>query len=244
MEAKSVSDLFKALLVDMGNTRIKYVLVNHAADLNNDKNCTVPEQLSDAINSSEQVLISSVANAAELSRLQTLCENLNKPYHIVKTAAETLGIKYAYREFTTLGVDRWLAILAAREITPLPVAVIDLGTANTCDVVVGREHIGGWISPGYSLMRDSLLNNTHQVFSDDNSPTILDIGKSTPECVNYGCLAAQTGFVLMAEHTLKQQYSEYVVLITGGGQNLLSITDNQHLQFYSNLVLRGLFRLI
>jgi type III pantothenate kinase len=244
MEVKSVSDPFKALLVDIGNTQIKYALVNDASDLSNVKRCQHPEDLTLLISSVNQVLVSSVGHLTLMAALERLCERFNKPIQIINTEAETLGIQCAYEKFQTLGVDRWLAILAAREITKLPVAVIDLGTANTCDIVINNKHIGGWISPGFSVMRESLLANTQHVFADMNMPDSLNLGNTTQDCVSYGCLASQTGFVMMAEQYLANQNENYFVLVTGGGQNSLSLQHNKKILFFPNLVLRGLFRLI
>ena len=72
----------------------------------------------------------------------------------------------------------------------------------------------------------------------------MGIGNTTQDCVNFGCLASQTGFVVMAEQYLSNKYAAYFVLVTGGGQNTLSLQNNKKILFFSNLVLRGLFRLI
>jgi len=244
MEGKLVSDLFKALLVDIGNSQIKYAQVNNISDIADVKHCRDPKDLTSLISSVSQVLVSSVGRITQVEELEYLCKGLNKVCHVINTEADTLGIQCAYEKFQTLGVDRWLAILASREITQLPVAVIDLGTANTCDIVVENKHLGGWISPGFSLMRDSLLSNTQDVFADKQIPDLLDMGITTQNCVSNGCLASQTGFVMMAEQYLINKYDDYVVLITGGAQNLLSLPNNNKILFFPNLVLRGLFRLV
>ncbi|PKG99808.1 type III pantothenate kinase [Paraglaciecola sp. MB-3u-78] len=244
MEVKSVLDPFKALLVDIGNSQIKYIMVNDISDLSDIKRCLDIEDLSSHISSVSEVLVSSVGHLSLLAELERLCERFKKPCKIIHTEAEALGIQCAYEKFQTLGVDRWLAILAAREITRLPVAVIDLGTANTCDIVVNNKHQGGWIAPGFSVMRESLLRNTQQVFADNNIPAILDIGNTTENCVSYGCLASQSGFVMMAEQYLNNKYEDYLVLVTGGGQNSLILKENKKILSFPNLVLRGLFRFI
>ena len=239
-----MSDPSKALLIDIGNTQIKYTLVNEISDLTKVRYCKHPEDLTPYISLVEQVLVSSVGHMSLLIELERLCEYLNKPCQIINTEAVTLGIHCAYEKFQTLGIDRWLGILAAREISPLPVAVIDLGTASTCDIVVNNKHLGGWIAPGFSLMRESLLNNTEKVFADTDMPDILSIGDTTENCVSYGCLASQTGFVMLAEQYLRDQYEDYLVLVTGGGQHSLRLKKNNKILFFPNLVLRGLFRLI
>ena len=244
MGEKSVSDHFKSLLIDIGNTKIKYAFVSDESDLNAVESCFNASGLRAQIREANQVLVSSVGHKSIADELQRICEYENTPCKILQTEAETLGIQCAYKQFYTLGVDRWLAILAAREITHLPVAVIDLGTANTCDIVVENHHKGGWISPGFSVMRDSLIENTQDVFANTTLPDSLDMGKVTPDCVNFGCLASQIGFVVMAEQYLSSRYEDYVVLVTGGGQHSLDLQDNKKFLFFPNLVLRGLFRLI
>jgi type III pantothenate kinase len=239
-----VSEASKSLLIDIGNTQIKYALVDNTSDLINVRYCKHIDELTSYFSLADQVLVSSVGHDSLISDLKCLCKRFNKPYKIINTEANTLGIHCAYEKFQTLGVDRWLAILAAREITQLPVAVLDLGTANTCDIVVNDKHLGGWIAPGFSLMRESLLCNTQKVFADTKMPKILDMGKTTENCVSYGCLASQTGFVMMAEQYLNTQYENYLVLVTGGGQHSLGLMNNKKIMLFPNLVLRGLFRLI
>lgn len=239
-----MSDLFNALLIDIGNTRIKYALVNFCADVDQVEYCQHIQDLTDAILISKQVLVSSVGHLDQVNHLEALCEQFTIPCRVIQTEAETLDVLCAYENYSTLGVDRWLAILAARDLTSLPVAVIDLGTANTCDLVSGNQHLGGWIAPGFSVMRESLLSNTQKVFADTSLPEKLNLGESTPQCVSYGCLAAQSGFVLMAEQYLLERYEHYLIYISGGGQSLLSLADNDRIKFLPNLVLRGLFRLI
>lgn len=239
-----MSGASKSLLIDIGNTRIKYALVNSTSNIKDVGYCKHIDELHSYFSLADQVLVSSVGHDSLIYDLKRLCKRFNKPYKMINTEAETLGIHCAYETFQTLGVDRWLAILAAREITQLPVAVIDLGTANTCDIVVNNKHLGGWISPGFSLMRESLLCNTQKVFADVKMPNILDMGSTTENCVSYGCLASQTGFVMMAEQYLNNQYENYLVLVTGGGQHSVGLKDNRKIKFFPNLVLRGLFRLI
>ncbi|WP_339726293.1 type III pantothenate kinase [uncultured Paraglaciecola sp.] len=239
-----MSEPFKALLVDIGNTQIKYALVNAASDLSEVKRCLHIKDLVPCLSSVNQVVVSSVGHTSLVDELEIGCQRSSVAFKKINTEASTLGIQCAYQKFQTLGVDRWLAILAAREITQLPVAVVDLGTANTCDIVVNNKHLGGWISPGFSIMRESLLKNTQQVFADANMPKVLGIGETTEDCVSFGCLASQSGFVMMAEQYLSNQYDDYFVLVTGGGQKSLNLEENKKILFFPNLVLRGLFRLI
>ncbi|MEP1447045.1 MAG: type III pantothenate kinase [Paraglaciecola sp.] len=239
-----MSERFKALLVDIGNTQIKYALVNEVADISDVKSCQQIKELDGYIDSAYQVIVSSVGHTSQVTQLHSLCVRYDRPFKQIHTQANTLGIECAYEKFQTLGVDRWLAILAARAITPLPIAVLDLGTANTCDIVLENKHLGGWISPGFSVMRESLIKNTQKVFANSNMPEKLGIGDTTEDCVSFGCLASQTGFVMMAQQYMSRSHNDYRILVTGGAQKSLNLPSDQKILYFPNLVLRGLFRLI
>lgn len=244
MAEKSVSDPYNTLLIDIGNTRIKYVLANAnemAVDIHA---CDSPIELTEHIKKTQQIIVSSVGNPTYVEEIKMLCKKLRTACRLIETQAENFGIQCAYEHFKTLGVDRWLAILAARSITELPVAVLDLGTANTCDIVEGHQHMGGWIAPGLSVMRESLLNNTQQVFADDKKPMELVLGKNTQDCVSLGCLASHLGFITIAEQYMSAKYEHYRIVITGGAQNFSRKSKNSHHIFHSNLVLKGLSRFI
>ena len=78
------------------------------------------------------------------------------------TQAYYQGLTVAYQDERRLGVDRWLAMLAARQAAAgQGVCVVDCGSALTLDVVdhEGR-HLGGYIVPGLAMMESALLNNT------------------------------------------------------------------------------------
>jgi len=69
-----------------------------------------------------------------------------------------------YADFRRLGIDRWLAILAARKLVQSSYVVADLGTAATLDLVdEASHHCGGFIVPGLRSMTDSLFQSTADV---------------------------------------------------------------------------------
>jgi len=237
-----VSEKPKALLIDIGNSQIKTAMMK---DRNTDLQVSVAADISSLaslIRQCDKVLISSVADPQLVTKITDFCSTYSKALQIMKTEPEAFGIECAYEDYQTLGIDRWLAILAARQLTQLAVAVIDLGTANTCDFVIGNKHVGGWIAPGFSIMRDSLIANTQGVFADNDYPRGLEIGQSTEQCVNMGCIAAIHGLVSAAQQQLEIQCREYQIIVTGGAKRLLGQNTNKHIQFQENLVLQGLAR--
>nr|WP_233076243.1 type III pantothenate kinase [Paraglaciecola chathamensis] len=242
---RSVSEQTKALLLDVGNSYIKHaqVTINEQVfeqplDISR---CTDMAQLAKQIKTSQRVIVAAVGQGQQVALLQSLCNESKVPLTLIKTQASAFGMRCAYRNFTTLGVDRWLAILAGRRLSSTKAyCVIDLGTANTCDLVSENQHLGGWIAPGFSLMRDSLIKNTELVFANDEFPTDLTLGEQTVDCVNMGCAAAVNGFIFAAEQKIAQQDEDYCVIITGGGQDMIKKNAPKHYYFYENLVLFGL----
>lgn len=71
------------------------------------------------------------------------------------------GVRCGYRDLNQLGVDRWVAVLAAAQEFSGPLVVIDAGSAITIDFVsAGKEHVGGYILPGWGLLYDALVVGT------------------------------------------------------------------------------------
>lgn len=228
------------LLLDIGNSRIKYAVFNRQ---NTDFTTEIiidHDHLKGLIELSRQVLLSSVGHQNQVNDIRLICKHMRKPLFEAQTESVSLGIRCAYDEPRNLGVDRWLAILAARQLTHLPVAVIDLGTAATCDIVVDNQHTGGWIAPGFELMRSALIENTQKVFGDTSIPDVLQLGDATPECVNMGCLASIQGIILSAQHILQSQSDDHLIIVTGGNQQLIRKMSVKNIIFEENLVLRGL----
>lgn len=240
-----MSEQTKVLLLDVGNSYIKSMTVRESDPVFNQplviSSSNSIETLKDTIRQCHRVIVAAVGQGAQVAQLARLCKELNVPLTLVKTQARAFGMQCAYENYATLGVDRWLAILAGRRLSRTDTyAVIDLGTANTCDLVSGFNHLGGWISPGFSLMRDSLIKNTELVFANDVFPDELLLGKQTVDCVNMGCVAAVQGFIYAAEQQIATISNEYSLIITGGGQGFVKKNTANHLYFHENLVLFGL----
>ncbi|WP_166426187.1 type III pantothenate kinase [Paraglaciecola sp. 20A4] len=240
-----MSEQTKALLLDIGNSYIKSALVDVSGQVFSQPLAIMRSDnvmvLKAHISQSQRVIVAAVGQGEQVARLRSLCAALDVPLTIVKTQAQAFGMHCAYSNYATLGIDRWLAVLAGRRLCQTRAyAVIDLGTANTCDLVLGNTHLGGWIAPGFSLMRDSLINNTELVFANDVFPDDLLLGEQTVDCVNMGCAAAVRGFIYAAEQKIAEVNSEYSVIITGGGQRMVRNNTPDYHFFHENLVLLGL----
>lgn len=76
---------------------------------------------------------------------------------LARTQHRFAGLRVAYANPARLGVDRFLAMLAARARAAGPWLVVGVGTALTIDLIdADGAHRGGRIAPSPTLMRESL----------------------------------------------------------------------------------------
>jgi len=137
-----------------------------------------------------------------------------------------------------LGVDRFLAMLGAIENYPSAnLLVIDLGSALTIDIVNDDgAHKGGLIMPGLMALRKSFTK-----FSTENmSQSLTGLQNNTKDAWLSG---TETMLIVTIKEQIKDfqsQYSNGVVLLTGGDITKLSNELPQSLNYFENLVLDGL----
>lgn len=231
------------LLIDVGNSRIKYAFA--APDVLGEVQVAQSlDVLLAVMSEAQQVWLASVATPTTANVIAQQCTRLGIGFKQVHTSKQAFGINCAYQDEHRLGVDRWLSVLAARSMSLQPLAVISLGTATTCDFVIKQLHLGGWIAPGFNMMRESLVSGTQQVVSNNHYPATLAAGVETEVGVNMGCLAAQLGLVEQAWRYIQQQGDKPELYISGGGQSLISAIGDLPVTFVDNLVIRGLQRFL
>ena len=139
-----------------------------------------------------------------------------------RPAAEVAGVRNGYEDYQRLGLDRWLAILAAHRLSQKACLVLDLGTAVTSDFVAADgEHLGGFICPGVPLMRNQLRTHTRRIRYDDDAAEralhALVPGRSTVEAVERGCSLMLRGFVQTQLEIAGEYWGDsFDVFLTGG----------------------------
>jgi len=132
------------------------------------------------------------------------------------------GVSNGYREYARLGLDRWLAIVAAYHLAGKACLVLDLGTAVTADLVGSDgKHLGGYICPGLPLMRAQLRTHTRRIRYDDDEALhaahASAPGRSTAEAVERGCVQMLRGFVaLQCAQASEFLGEDFEVFLTGG----------------------------
>jgi len=156
------------LLIDIGNTNLKWTrgesgsleamrTVRYHSGFPIDLHAAW-EQLAPP----RRILVSNVGGAKMAGVLERVCRSYwdQDPLFAIPEP-QAYGVTIAYERPERLGVDRWLALIAAHRICRGPVLVIDAGTAITYDLLLGDgSHLGGLITAGIELMRDRLIAGT------------------------------------------------------------------------------------
>lgn len=220
------------LLIDWGNSQLKFILSD---GLSTDKlKQKQPVAIADlqalvqplqAAGRLELALICSVRDEMDNQRLQEMLQPFADELCFANSSQVNCGIRCAYAEPERLGVDRWLALLAAKDIAS-SIGVIDIGSAITLDLLVNNEHLGGHIIPGRRLMFDSLLTTARvkPEFSD-LAKEKLSLGRSTSDCVLFGIDAAIQGYLLNTIKTLEKEFQLSHWVTTGGGADWAELAD-------------------
>lgn len=190
------------LLLDLGNTRLKWALrrdgdapASGAVAWDED----VAEILAAAWSSLPRPAAVFGASVVDAPReaLVAACvtDAFGREPHWLRTPAEACGVRNAYAEPQKLGVDRFLAMVAARADGLAPCVLAGVGTALTLDALAADgRHLGGLIAPGPRLMQQSLLGATAQV-RPAHAGAIVEAADNTADAVASGCWLAAAALV-------------------------------------------------
>lgn len=221
------------LLLDMGNTRLKWALQMQpqgwlsrgAVDWQDD----VGETLAAAWASlpvPDLVVAASVVDQPREALLTALSERLFGRIPVwLRTPASACGVRNAYAEPHRLGVDRFLAMVAALANHQAPCVLAGVGTALTLDALAADgTHIGGLIAPGPQLMQQSLRTGTAQV-RPERAGDILDWADNTADAVASGCWHAAAALIerFVARVTPRLGATPRVILGGGDAEPLLPL---------------------
>ncbi|MCX2843149.1 type III pantothenate kinase [Microbulbifer thermotolerans] len=238
------------LEVDLGNTRGKWRLISDGeveargtlstADLCRGR---LPEGWR-ALHP-KRVRAANVAGArAAESLAQGVRQLFGLPVEFARVETRCAGVTCGYRDVRRLGVDRWLAVLAAHEKDPRAALIVDCGSAVTLDLLDnGGRHLGGYIVPGLKLMRRALYKDTDAVKVPEMPVQDLPLapGQDTQEAVNRGLLLMVLGTVELALCELRRICGQEPLLwLTGGDGQLLSPLCQKEHRLVPELVLDGL----
>lgn len=233
------------LFIDIGNTRLKWAVGNYldiapGQAIENVKiDRAALTQLWRAIPPPAQLAISCVSTSQLLDLVVSVANELWFGIGIIqaKPEAQGFGVTNAYQEPEKLGVDRWLGIVAGYSKYQKALCVVGCGTAITVDVVdASGRHLGGLISPGLRLMKESLAKGTEGLkLSEAVYP--FGLATNTDAAIHNGTLSAACGLI---ECVLKTQPDTTQLLLTGGDAEAIAALLSKPGIIEADLVLRGL----
>jgi type III pantothenate kinase len=243
MEVRLVSEK-PNLLIDIGNSQLKYTWYERATSLANIKGKTIAiEDALSLFKDRPDVHFCSVKSNEITDEFIEMMRQAGVRFKQANTQKQQFGITNSYATVTNMGSDRWLAMLAADALVKKDVLVIDAGTAITCDFIVQGKHLGGWIAPGLKMLRESVANKTGRVFDFEHLTPHLLPGEDTANCVANGALAQIVGMVQQARTLIGAHTSDFEVIVSGGDKDIISRNIGFASLLHDNLVLAGLARI-
>jgi type III pantothenate kinase len=242
------------LLLDIGNSSIKWASL--AGDRLMDpgavvyRHIPVPEALAlvpRVDGADRQVIAASVADR-DLTQAVLAAATGGHSHKLIVAATEdaAMGVKNGYKDWRQLGVDRWLALLAAFGRYRCAVCIADVGTAVTVDLMNDSGmHFGGLIVPGLELMRDALYGKTHGIpraaeLSSHSPVSGMGVAQDTDSGVRAGCVRAIAALLENCAASLATLESPSTVVVTGGAAPAVLESLRIRTHHRPHLVLEGL----
>lgn len=234
------------LLLDVGNTRLKWCTQVqgsfgevYGCDYRKFDWMQDLQQGWESMPTPDTIAIASVSQpevVANLARLFRIIWPVRNPI-IAQSGQSAFGVTNAYSQPEKLGVDRWLALLAAYHYYPGPACVVDCGTAITVDAIKKEgNHLGGLICPGLRLMKHSLASNTADLSLTDRQGEVC-LAQDTQAAIANGSTIAAIGLI---EQVMSQLGEDYRLILTGGDAQCIARLLSRSFILDSALVLKGL----
>lgn len=232
------------LLIDAGNTRIKWRIITPASPhpvAENACSHNQTEHLAAIFTTYPDIRRIIGTNVAGTSIRDTI-NQLSSAYALtpewIIAAPQHNRLHNLYANPAQLGSDRWAALIGAHSLHTHACLVVTAGTATTIDLINDSgTFLGGLILPGIELMKRALSVNTAQLSLLEGE--FCTTPRNTADAIHSGCLFAQAGAI---EKMFGQiaHLPHALCLLSGGAastfSHLLSIPFRQ----VNNLVLDGL----
>jgi type III pantothenate kinase len=238
-------------LLDLGNTRFKAAVLVDDSLAGHTAARYDRRRLGEAIiawlsaqNPVDRVLVSSVLGYEAETCLSRDCvdSGLPNPEFLV-TPARGHGVTVGYPEPASLGVDRFLGLVAAWGDVTAPCIVIDCGTAITIDGLdADGLHRGGLILPGLELAGSSLTEGTAALpLATARSAEVSLFAQTTTAAIDVGLRLGLAGAIeRICDDMAEQLGSSVARILTGGSAKMLLPLLRSDYQHDPHLVLRGM----
>lgn len=207
------------ILIDSGNSRLKLarrepVGWQRVAALDFDDAHALEQALAVLVAPEvERVFLASVSKGWRAERLDYLLSRLRVPVHPIESTAEIGRLRVAYAEPHRLGVDRFLALLAASD-EARDCLLLSFGSALTVDALAADgRHLGGLIAPSPELQWQAMRDRFPGLFEQAGDAKAL--ADNTADALASGIRHQLLG---MLQRVLAEAFGrDDVPVLVGGG---------------------------
>jgi type III pantothenate kinase len=235
-------------LIDLGNSRLKCAALDahglraEAFAIGHEQSDPLASLLNfvGQVGVGDEVWLASVAPAQRTAAVTQDLQRSGLSVHRIATQAQCGRLRIAYPEPAQLGVDRFLALLAASERKDGPWVVVSAGSALTIDVLASDgRHLGGMIAPMPQHMRAVLAQNFPQLNLPEGQAR--DFADNTADAIATGARTAALGAVERALRKAGETLgSTPTLLLAGGNADLFAGLDHAQKRHLPSLVLDGM----
>lgn len=235
----------KHWLFDLGNSRLKCAVLDEGGRmgeiiaLGHDES-TFAAALRDALPAGGvSACLASVASPALTSTVVDVLTTRFRTISIARTQRAFAGVCIAYDDPSKLGVDRFLALIAAHARAPRAWLVAGVGTAVTVDLLdaQGRHH-GGRIAPSPRVMREALHRAAGHLPAQGGE--YHEFARDTEDALASGCDGAALGLIERSLHQATALLGEAPALLLHGGGAEALLAQLTSVDYAPSLVLEGL----
>lgn len=245
------------LAIDIGNTNIVFGCVDNAdrvvlfERISTNHNATAAEYavMIKAILEMNSFDLSDISDAVMSSVVpsvtNTVKEAVQKLFHtdvMIAGPGVKTGLNILIDNPAQLGSDQAVDAVAAMNQYPVPLIIIDMGTATTVSVVDShRNYRGGLILTGMKVAADALTARTAQLPKVNFEVPPHVIGSNTIDCLKSGILysnaCALDGIIERIEEELGEKCT---AVATGGLSELVVPLCRREIILDNNLLIKGL----
>ncbi len=142
---------------------------------------------------------------------------LNRDVMILGPGLKT-GLNLLMDQPSSVGADLVADAVAGINEYPVPLIIIDMGTATTMSVIDEKKnYIGGMIFPGVQISLDALTQNAAQLGGISIDVPRRVIGKNTVDCMKSGVLYSSAGAIDGAVDRIEEELGEKATVVATGG---------------------------
>lgn len=192
----------------------------------------------------EGSIVSSVVPQVQHA-FRTAIRKLTGHYPLIVGPGIRTGLNIRIDAPSQTGADLVVGAVAALHEYPLPLAIVDMGTATTISILNEKgAFIGGCIAPGVRISQEALFSRTAQLPGISLDAPKYVIGRNTIDCMRsgilYGAAASLDGLIDRMEDEIGKPLT---VVTTGGIARFVIPHCRRKMLYDQDLLLKGLWLL-